>query len=90
MKHEAFIIKFEKFRVRNLKGDESMKYDQPYYGLINSLKVSNLNQEDAAEIIHVSRSTFNQKLNRNGGRDFKLSEAKKLAQCLNISVSDFF
>ncbi|MCT6889570.1 MAG: helix-turn-helix domain-containing protein [Lactobacillus sp.] len=83
-------MKFEKFRVRNLKGDESMKYDQPYYGLINALKVSNINQEEAGKIINVSRSTFNQKLNRNAGRDFKLGEAKRLAQRLNISVSDFF
>lgn len=83
-------MKFEKFRVRNLKGDESMEYDQPYYGLINALKVSNINQEEAGKIINVSRSTFNQKLNRNAGRDFKLGEAKRLAQRLNISVSDFF
>lgn len=67
-----------------------MEYDQPYYGLINALKANKLNQEDAAKIIHVSRSTFNQKLNRNAGRDFKLSEAKKLAQRLNISALDFF
>ena len=67
-----------------------MKYDQPYYGLINALKVSNINQEEAGKIINVSRSTFNQKLNRNAGRDFKLGEAKRLAQRLNISVSDFF
>lgn len=67
-----------------------MKYGRPYYGLINALKISNINQEDAGKIINVSRSTFNQKLNRNAGRDFKLSEAKRLAQRLNISVSDFF
>lgn len=83
-------MKLEKFRTRNLKGDENMEYERPYYGLINALKIRNINQEDAAEIIHVSRNTFNQKINRNRGRDFKLGEAKKLAQCLNISTSDFF
>lgn len=83
-------MKFEKFRIRNRRGDENMEYERPYYGLIKILKDKKINQEDAARIIDVSRNAFNQKLNRNAGRDFKLSEAKKLAQSLNISTSDFF
>lgn len=83
-------MKSEKFRIRNQRGDENMEYERPYYGLIKILKDKKINQEDAAGIIDVSRNAFNQKLNRNAGRDFKLSEAKKLAQSLNISTSDFF
>lgn len=83
-------MKLEKFRIRNQRGDGNMEYERPYYGLIKILKDKKINQEDAARIIDVSRNAFNQKLNRNAGRDFKLNEAKKLAQSLNISTSDFF
>lgn len=89
-KLNELIISFEKFRIRNMKGGGNMEYDRPYYGLIKVLKEHKINQENAAKIINVSRNTFNQKLNRNAGRDFKLSEAKKLAQSLNITTSDFF
>lgn len=62
---------------------------QPYYGLINMMKIKHLTQKEAANIIGISTSTFNLKINRRNGRDFKLDEAKKIAEELKISAEEF-
>lgn len=62
---------------------------EPYYGLMIKMKKKGETQASLAELIGVNRTTFNQKLNRINGKDFYYSEAKQIADCLNISVSDF-
>lgn len=63
---------------------------EPYYGLMVEMKKNGKTQSELASLIHVSRSTFNQKLNRINGKDFYYSEAKLIADNLHIQVSDFF
>ena len=48
------------------------------------------NQKEVAEAIGMSRSLLSIKINRINGRDFTTSEAKKLADHLNVKVDDFF
>ncbi|WP_283582890.1 helix-turn-helix domain-containing protein [Limosilactobacillus difficilis] len=62
---------------------------EPYYGLMVEMKKNGKTQSELASLIHVSRSTFNQKLNRIDGKDFYYSEAKLIADNLHIQVSDF-
>lgn len=62
---------------------------EPYFGLMLAMKRQHVTQAKLAELINIDRSTFNQKLNRVGGKDFYYSEAKAIAKALNIRVSDF-
>ncbi|HCX0659232.1 TPA: helix-turn-helix transcriptional regulator, partial [Staphylococcus aureus] len=48
------------------------------------------NQKEVAKAIGMSRSLLSIKINRINGRDFTTSEAKKLADHLNVKVDDFF
>lgn len=65
--------------------------NNPYYGLkFHIAKTKNLNQNLVADMINMPRTTFNLKLNRRGGRDFTLEEAKEIAKRLAISIDDFF
>lgn len=63
---------------------------EAYYGLIKEMKKKGVTQSDLAKIIGMSPVTFNLKLNGTDGRDFKITEAKKIADFLNINFSDFF
>lgn len=62
---------------------------EPYYGLMVQMKKQGKTQAELAKLIGVTRTTFNQKLNRINGKDFYYSEAKLIAARLNIAVSDF-
>lgn len=62
----------------------------PYFGLMIEMKKQRKTQGDLAKLIRVNRTTFNQKLNRSGGKDFYYSEAAMIAKELHIQVSDFY
>lgn len=62
---------------------------EPYFGLMVEMKKQKKTQAELAKLIHVNRSTFNQKLNRIDGKDFYYSEAQLIAKELSIHVSDF-
>lgn len=63
---------------------------EAYYGLIKEMKKKGVTQSDLAKKIGISPTTFNLKINGTDGRDFKVTEAKKIADFLNIKFSDFF
>ena len=62
----------------------------PYFGLMVEMKKQGKTQSDLAKLINVNRTTFNQKINRVGGKDFYLSEARMIADELHIQVSNFY
>lgn len=47
-------------------------------------------QSEMAKKIDMDRSTFNLKINRTNGKDFRLCEAIQIAEILNVKVDDFF
>jgi len=49
---------------------------------------SDYNQEDIAKKLGLAETTFNRKLN--GKSEFKLSEAKQLADLFNLTVDELF
>lgn len=63
---------------------------EKYENLKHIMVVKNLKQSEVAEAIGMDRTTFNIKLNRYDGRDFKLSEAVKISEFLEVSINDFF
>lgn len=65
-------------------------YAQPYFLLKSLLDRKGISQGELAKSVGIDRSTFNLKINRADGRDFKLSEAILIAKKLNVKVDDFF
>ncbi|MCD8832721.1 helix-turn-helix domain-containing protein [Staphylococcus arlettae] len=63
---------------------------KPYEEIKKLIKNRNTTQKKVAECIGMSRTLLNIKINRVGGRDFTTTEAKKLADYLNVKVDDFF
>lgn len=66
------------------------KINEPYYQLKMIMSKKGVKQSDIAELLDRDVSTINFKINRTSGRDFTLSEAQKLANFLNVNISDFF
>lgn len=66
------------------------KINGPYHHLKFEMSKQGIQQKDLAELLDKDVSTMNQKINRSSGRDFTLSEAKKVADFLNIDLDDFF
>lgn len=62
----------------------------PYFGLMVEMKKQGKTQKDLAKLINVNRTTFSQKLNRVGGKDFYYSEARMIADDLHIKISNFY
>ena len=50
---------------------------------------NNIKQEEVANLIGVTRSTFNTKLNRNG-LDFSLEEVRIICRKYNLDANKFF
>lgn len=50
---------------------------------------NDIRQEEVADFLGITRTTFNTKLNRNG-LDFSLSEVRKLCAKYNLDANDFF
>ena len=48
-----------------------------------------IKQEEAAEFLGITRTTFNTKLNRKG-LDFSLDEVRKLCTEYNLDANEFF
>lgn len=63
---------------------------KPYYKLKNIMDMQGYSQEKMAQVIKMPYTTFNLKINRKNGRDFKVSEAAKIAEELNINIGDFY
>lgn len=63
---------------------------QPYNKIKSYIALYGLTQKQVADDIGMSRSLLNIKINRIEGRDFSTSEAKTLADYLEIKVDDFF
>lgn len=61
------------------------------YNMIKALIVQKgMKQQDVADLINMDRTTFNVKLNRYNNRDFTLSEAKSISDCLKEPIDKFF
>lgn len=48
-----------------------------------------IKQEEVADFLGVTRTTFNTKLNRNG-QDFSLDEVRRLCNKYKLDANDFF
>lgn len=48
-----------------------------------------IKQEEVADFLGVTRTTFNTKLNRNG-QDFSLGEVRRLCNKYKLDANDFF
>ncbi|WP_086037233.1 helix-turn-helix transcriptional regulator [Staphylococcus aureus] len=64
--------------------------DKPYLKIKSLIALKGTNQKEVAKAIGMSRSLLSIKINRINGRDFTTSEAKKLADHLNVKVDVFF
>ena len=53
--------------------------------LKGKLRERGMTQAQAAKIVGVSPSNFNDKINGTGGADFRLGEARKLIRALNLT-----
>ncbi|HEL2480572.1 TPA: helix-turn-helix transcriptional regulator [Streptococcus suis] len=63
---------------------------KPYLGLKLLMEKHGYTQQKMADKLSINKSTFNQKLNRTGGRDFSLSEANEISKILGEPLSNFF
>lgn len=63
---------------------------KPYYKLKNLIDEKGYNQYEIAQILDMPRTTFSLKINRTNGRDFTFSEAIRIAEILETTVSNFF
>ena len=63
---------------------------KPYLGLKMLIEKHGYTQQDIAKKLGINKSTFNQKLNRSGGRDFSFSEANTISEFLNEPLANFF
>ncbi|HHW5248645.1 TPA: helix-turn-helix transcriptional regulator [Staphylococcus aureus] len=68
----------------------SEKVEKPYLKIKSLIALRGTNQKEVAKAIGMSRSLLSIKINRINGRDFTTSEAKKLADFLEVKVDDFF
>lgn len=66
------------------------EYRAAYSNLKIILLKKDVTQKELAKEINMDRATFNLKINRTNGRDFTLSEAIKIAECLDEKVDNFF
>lgn len=66
------------------------KVKEPYFNLMNIMKRQRVTQKELAELLQITPTTFNHKINRTSNLDFNLNEAKTIAEELNINISDFF
>lgn len=62
---------------------------KPYNKLKGYLIENDIKQEEVANLLGITRTTFNTKLNRNG-LDFSLSEVRKLCVEFNLDANEFF
>jgi len=63
---------------------------EAYTEMKAAIMKSGFKQKDIANRIGMNASTFYCKINRYNNRDFSFTEAKKIADILNINVSYFF
>ncbi|HGA0720104.1 TPA: XRE family transcriptional regulator [Streptococcus agalactiae] len=61
-----------------------------YLGLKLLMEKHGYTQQKMADELSMNKSTFNQKLNRSGGRDFSLAEANLISQKLGEPLVKFF
>lgn len=64
-------------------------FSKPYLNLKSIIISKGMKQNDVAQKLNMSKSTFSAKINRNNGRDFSYSEAAQIAHMLNIKMEDF-
>lgn len=64
-------------------------FSKPYLNLKSIIISKGIKQNDVAQKLNMSKSTFSAKINRNNGRDFSYSEAAQIAHMLNIKMEDF-
>jgi DNA-binding XRE family transcriptional regulator len=64
-------------------------YGKPYLNLKSVIVSKGMKQNDVAQKLNMSKTTFSAKINRNNGRDFSYSEAVQIAHMLNIKMEDF-
>lgn len=62
---------------------------KPYLNLKSIIISKGMKQNDVAQKLNMSKTTFSAKINRNKGRDFSYSEAAQIAHMLNIKMEDF-
>lgn len=62
---------------------------KPYNKFKGFMVENDIKQEEVADLIGVTRSTFNTKLNRNG-LDFSLKEVRKICLKYNLDANNFF
>lgn len=64
-------------------------YGKPYLNLKSVIVSKGMKQNDVAQKLNMSKTTFSAKINRNNGRDFSYSEVVQIAHMLNIKMEDF-
>jgi len=62
---------------------------KPYNKLKGYLIENDIKQEEVANLLGITRTTFNTKLNRNG-LDFSLDEVRKLCMEFELDANEFF
>lgn len=90
-KQKTVMIGLNRIR-NNRKGGDSVAKNRkrPTYAKLKGFFVSNrINQSEPAEVIGVTRCTFNQKINGLGS-DFSLDEARKLCAKYNLEMGEYF
>lgn len=66
------------------------RISEPYYQLKMVMDKKKVSQKEIAGLLGLNVSSVNEKINRTSGRDFSLSEAKQVAEYLNVKLNDFF
>jgi DNA-binding XRE family transcriptional regulator len=63
---------------------------RPIYFKLKAFFVENgINQDEPANLLGVTRATFNSKINGTGS-DFSLQEARKLCEKYSLKMDDYF
>jgi predicted XRE-type DNA-binding protein len=70
-------------------GDKMKEKRQPYHEFKQFLKENKIRQHELADLLHLSRTNLNLKLNGKGA-DFSLDEIRMIKKLYGISSDDFF
>lgn len=54
------------------------------------MALNEIDQEEMAKKMGMSRTAFNQKLNRNGSKLFNIDEAIRISKILNVTLDQIF
>lgn len=54
------------------------------------MALNKIDQDEMAKKLGISRTAFNQKLNRNGSKLFNIDEAIRISEILNVTLDQIF